>query len=184
MPMPLLEHLNKLFDDPVKLVTVLTGPVVLFGEGYGGKIQKAAAMYGPDPRFIVFDIWVPDEGNAHGGFWLQPDDVFGICNGLGLDMVPYVGLMPLRHAINRVRNRDFESAWGKFPPEGLVGTPACQLFDRFGHRVIVKVKDRDFDQVRKEPALSTPCRDGLADPWTPGYPEEPVHLWSDGGFHE
>ena len=186
MPIPLLEKLHELFSDLEKLTTVLTGPVVLYGEGYGGRIQKAAELYGPDPQFIVFDIWVADEHNAHGGFWLMPDDVFGICNGLGLDMVPFVGLMTLRHAINRVRNRDFESAWGKFPPEGLVGTPAIQLFDRFGHRIIVKVKDRDFDHVRKEPALVMP-REGAtrtgANEWT--YEDKVSDIvFPPGGSHE
>ena len=34
--------------------------------------------------------------------------------------------------------------------EGLVGRPAIELYDRFGNRVIVKIKVRDFEEIEKQ----------------------------------
>ena len=58
--------------------------VILFGEGYGRKIQKAGSHYikeGVD--FVLFDILV-------GRWWLQYDTVCEIAEALGLKVVPMI----------------------------------------------------------------------------------------------
>jgi len=122
------------------------GPVTLYGEGYGPRIQKVGRLYRDDVGFVLFDVRV-------GRFWLRRDDVEAVAANLGLDVVPLVFVGTLHEAIDRVGTPDgVRSAWGDFRAEGLVGTPRVQLFTRDGRRVIVKVKSVDFDRLRREVA--------------------------------
>lgn len=109
--------------------------VVLYGEGYGPKIQ-GGGKYRPDPSFVLFDVRVGD-------FWLDRTNVNDVASKLGLDSVPVVGYGSLAEAIDRVKNR-LESMWGEFEAEGLVVRPNIPLFNRKGHRITTKIKARDF----------------------------------------
>ena len=116
--------------------------VTLYGEGYGPKIQRGE-QYRGDPALILFDVRV-------GQWWLRPDDVADVAAKLGLDVVPAVGACwTLRDAISRVEAGTLTSHWPKARIEGLVGTPAVDLFDRAGHRVVAKVKVKDFADLRR-----------------------------------
>ena len=65
IPANLLNRLNELFStsEAEEMFEQLFGetPVILFGEGFGGKIQKGG-NYKPDEDFILFDIYLPDRG--------------------------------------------------------------------------------------------------------------------------
>jgi hypothetical protein len=120
-----------------------TTPVVLFGEGYGAGIQKGG-VYRPDVSFVLFDIRV-------GRWWLKRDDVNEIGAKLGLDVVPEVFKgFSLNTAIEAIKEQaqhktvHLTSAWHGAPPEGVVGTPAVDLFTRSGERIITKIKIKDF----------------------------------------
>lgn len=41
----------------------------------------------------------------------------------------------------------FDSKWGKFEAEGIVARPLVELRDRAGHRIITKLKHKDFKDV-------------------------------------
>jgi hypothetical protein len=156
IPGPLNEHLLSLCVDYDRIQSTLEGPVVLYGEGYGGKIQSGAGVYGyPEAQtFILFDVWVPEEHHRLGGYWLDHDKVRDIGNGLEIPTVPaayvngsLIGLATLKQAVYDVRYHGIPSQLGRqgAQAEGIVGVPATPLFDRMGHRIITKIKHRDFD---------------------------------------
>lgn len=116
--------------------------VTLYGEGYGARIQKGGGNYLPDRcDFVLFDVKV-------GPWWLRRDAVEDVAEKMGLNVVPVVAVCDVMDAITMVKD-GFQSKWpGVAMPEGLVGRPAVDLFDRKGERIITKVKHRDFRDGR------------------------------------
>jgi hypothetical protein len=136
IPTPLLAALDAL-DLRRRLPEVFGATdVVLYGEGYGAKIQKGGGNYRPDQGFVLFDVRVGD-------WWLAREGVEDVAGKLGLAVVPVVGFGTLHQAIDRVA-RGLTSHWGAFEAEGLVCRPAVPMFARDGSRVIVKVKSKDL----------------------------------------
>lgn len=112
--------------------------VCLYGEGYGPKIQKGGGNYGNEQKFVLFDVWID-------GWWLDFDAILDVGFSLGLTVVPTIWSGTLDGALHFVRN-GFKSAWGDFPAEGLVLKPPVQLYNKQGHRIITKIKTKDFEQ--------------------------------------
>ena len=158
MPVALVKRLGELFTvegmaaafptitptptrvtDPGFPSVPLAVQVVLYGEGYGARIQKGGGNYSPTAEFILFDV-------AVGGLFLAREDVTDIADKLAIRVVPEVGRGTLRDAVEIVRN-GFKSTFGSFPAEGLVMRPDVELQTRRGHRVIAKVKHKDFGPV-------------------------------------
>lgn len=132
----LVENLTGLFAEELFEQSFGEKPVTLFGEGYGGKIQKGG-LYRPDMSFILFDVWYDERT------WWGRENVEQLAKDMGLDVVPVVYEGPIRGAIDLVSD-GLKSQWGDFREEGLVGTPAVPLLARSGERVILKIKDVDF----------------------------------------
>lgn len=145
MPTTLLHRLGELFT-PAKLRSVFhldavegqqPPELILFGEGYGAKIQKGGERYIADKQsFVLFDILIGD-------VYLERHNVQDIAEKLGLELVPIVFHGTLLQAIELTRG-GFKSKWGDFTAEGLVLRPDVELRTRSGHRIITKVKHRDF----------------------------------------
>ena len=122
-----------------KMAVIFPGAeAVIYGEGYGAGIQKGGD-YSPTKKFIVFDVLVG------GQWWLNWENTCDVAEKLGLEVVPFVGEMALEDAAEFVR-AGFKSKLndGKAMAEGLVGRTAEPLFDKKGHRLIVKLKTKDF----------------------------------------
>lgn len=132
-----IESLQSVFPDSA---------VVLYGEGYGAGIQKGGDFYSATKRFILFDVFVVDPINSKlGGWWLSDANMRDVAQKLGLDAVPCLGEMTLEEAAEKVRvgfNSDLNG--GQAKAEGMVGRPLEALFDKKGHRLIVKLKTKDF----------------------------------------
>ena len=139
-PTFLLTKLQELFPNADKFIEVFgddAHDVVLFGEGYGARIQKGGGNYIPDGvGFVLFDVLV-------GEWWLKREDVEDVAQKLGLDVVPIIGEGDLREATARCM-AGFKSKWGDFIAEGMVLRPATELRTRSGHRIITKLKYKDF----------------------------------------
>ena len=138
MPPFLIERLGEIFRE-VDLRQHFPGQQVTFyGEGFGNKIQKVGKKYGP-VDFILFDIMIND-------VFLQRHDVLDIAYSLDLKVVPTIGFGTLPEAVRMVRG-GFDTLLGieSFPAEGIVATPAVELSDRLGNRIITKIKTKDFD---------------------------------------
>jgi len=135
--------------------------VTLYGEGYGPRIQKGG-NYGDTPAFVLFDVMVGD-------WWLRWEDVKDVGRRLGVDVVPEVGIFPIRKsgfglgawpgaprdaaglpivdAETLMTGNGFVSRWGDhFQPEGIVGRPLVDLNDRAGRRVLTKLKFKDYER--------------------------------------
>lgn len=111
--------------------------VVLYGEGYGNKIQGVGAQYIPDGcDFVLFDVLV-------NGSYLERENVEDIASTFSIKVVPIIGHGTLGEAIELTR-KGFKSQWGDFLAEGIVARPRVEMFTRKGERVITKVKHRDF----------------------------------------
>jgi len=140
LPSVLVEYLHAHFT-PERMLEGTKGPVTLYGEGYGGKIQKGS-RYRPDQRFILFDVWADAEPL---GVWLSREIVEEVAFCLDIPVVPVVYEGPLEEAIGIVAG-GFTSnvAETEIIAEGLVLRPQHELRDRMGRRIITKVKHSDF----------------------------------------
>ena len=111
--------------------------MTLYGEGYGAGIQKGGGNYIPDScDFILFDVMID-------GWWLKREDIVEIALKLGIKEVPLVAYGRIEEAIDRVSS-GITSRFGNFQAEGIVLKPNIELRNRAGHRIITKMKTKDF----------------------------------------
>ena len=140
IPSHLVNRLNDIFNNDImeEMFEQMFGEkeVILFGEGYGSKIQKVGSLYREDVDFILFDIMV-------NGMYLSRLNVESIANSLGIDIVPIVLEGSISDAVEFVKTHP-NSTIGQAPMEGVVGRPKVEVRDRQGNRLIVKIKYRDF----------------------------------------
>lgn len=138
IPAQLVSRLNERFLPLAdKLAEIFPNcTAVLYGEGYGAKIQKGGSNYRADQDFVLFDVRV-------GQWWLQRDNVHDVAGKLGIDVVPVIGTGTLHDAVAWAK-RGIRSTWGDFEAEGIVARPKTELNTRGGHRLIAKIKCRDF----------------------------------------
>lgn len=115
--------------------------VILYGEGYGAKIQKGGGDYRSDNAFILFDVQIGD-------LFLTRDSVVDIAKYFGVDVVPIVLTGTIEDGITFVKSRP-KSTIGTAKMEGVVGRPRVELRDRRGNRVIVKIKVRDMVELEE-----------------------------------
>jgi hypothetical protein len=139
IPNGIINRLNDLFYSTpakVRLRDVFPdGGVVLFGEGYGAKIQSGG-KYKDFQDFVLFDVLVSD-------MWLERHNVEDVATKLALDVVPVVGHGTLGQAIQLVQD-GLKSEWGDFEAEGIVARPTVELRSRRGDRIVTKIKAVDF----------------------------------------
>lgn len=112
--------------------------VILFGEGYGAKIQKGG-NYRSDVSFILFDVYLPEQN-----LWLKRDAVEDIAKTFGVDVVPIVYEGDIAGAVEFVKGKP-KSTIGMADMEGIVCKPAVDMLDRMGRRVVIKIKVCDFE---------------------------------------
>lgn len=139
IPGPLLNKLNEMFmtTEVEELFEQTWGDkdVILFGEGYGPKIQNGGD-YRPDVSFILFDVLVGD--NYQEREWVEKT-----AQMFNIDVVPIVLTGTIQDGIDYVMKHP-RSTMGTAIMEGVVGRPMIELRDRRGERVIVKIKWEDF----------------------------------------
>ncbi len=138
IPAKLTARLNERFLlQAEKLMEIFSGnSAILYGEGYGAKIQKGGENYRLDQDFILFDVKI-------GELWLQRAAIEDIAVKLGLDVVPIIKEGTLYDAVAYTK-AGFRSTWGNFQAEGIVARPKIELRGRNGDRLITKIKCRDF----------------------------------------
>ena len=139
LPTFLFSRLRELFPEEKFAGLYPETPMALYGEGYGAKVQKGGGDYISDGTdFILFDVKI-------GGNWLGRENVRDIASHLGVDVVPEVDTGSLWHAV-ALAEHGFESLvpGAHRQAEGLVMRPAVELVSRTGHRIIAKVKTKDF----------------------------------------
>ena len=139
IPAHLLAKLEELFGGESKeeLFEQTFGKkeVILFGEGYGKKIQKGGELYG-DVNFRLFDVLVD-------GYWLLQDNVDCIAEIFEIETAPFMFRGTLEQGVQFIKTQP-KSLLKDNVMEGIVGRPMVQMFSRTGERIMVKIKCRDF----------------------------------------
>ena len=142
LPAPLVNKLNEIFGtyEAEEMFEQKFGEteVMLFGEGYGGKIQKVGPLYG-EVDFRLFDVYLPQTD-----LYLRWDDVHDVANTFGIKTAPLVRIGTLNEAIDFVKTKPKSLISYNAPMEGVVCKPLCELRDRQNKRLVVKVKVKDF----------------------------------------
>lgn len=116
--------------------------VILFGEGYGRKIQKGGGNYIPNGvDFILFDVLIGEN-------YLDRANVESIAQAMDIKVVPIVGRGSLYEAVEYVKKNPASIvAEGRCKMEGVVVRPKMEMRDMRGNRLIVKVKWEDMKEL-------------------------------------
>lgn len=142
IPKMLNERLEELFGGSVneELFEQKFGDtkMILFGEGYGVKIQKGGSYIPDGNDFILFDVYCVDTNT-----WLTRESVEDIARTFNINVVPIVVEGTLNELIDFVKTKP-KSTIGTANMEGIVARPIVELKDRMGKRVITKIKVKDF----------------------------------------
>lgn len=140
IPATLVDRLRERFlSQEDRIREILPEGGCLYGEGYGAKIQSGG-NYRKDQDFVLFDVKVGD-------WWLQRDAIEDVATKLGLDVVPIIGRGTLHEMVEQAR-KGIKSTWGDFAAEGIVARPSVELKTRAGHRIITKIKSKDFKAAK------------------------------------
>lgn len=141
MPVHLMEELQEsLPEAKVREVFSDAKELVLYGEGIGHKIQSVGKLYHADRHeFVLFDVRI-------GSWWLRREDVEDVAKKLGVRHVPIVMIGSLNEAVDVCSKGPVPSLFGTCDSEGIVLRPLLELQDRAGHRIITKLKYRDFEK--------------------------------------
>jgi len=124
--------------------------VVVFGEAYGGNQQGQSWRYGPNSKFIAFEVKVGDS-------WLSVPSADDVAKKLSLEFVHYVKISTDLAAIDAERDAPSEQARrngvvGDQPREGVVLRPLVEVTLNDGERVMAKHKrdaERETTKIRK-----------------------------------
>jgi hypothetical protein len=130
--------------------------VKVHGEAYGGKQQGMSATYGPDLKFVVFDIKVDES-------WLTVPKAEKVAIALGLEFVHYAEILTDLMLIDAERDADSVQAMrngmgpGKMR-EGVVLRPPIEVVMNNGERVIAKHKREEFKERQNVPKVVDPAK--------------------------
>lgn len=116
--------------------------LTIYGEAYGGKMQGMKDTYGPDLKFIAFEV-------KRGDKWLSPPAAFGVVTSLGLEFVPFEPILFTQEAIDAERDRPSIVAMrrgmgGDKHREGVVLRPPFEVLLNNGSRLIAKHKRPEY----------------------------------------
>lgn len=119
-------------------------PVILFGEGYGAGINKGQDLC-QQKRFALFDVFINE-------YWLSIEDVKGIAEKFAIEEAPWIdGGMTWsindihEHVKAGITSKIAERFTGKHViAEGIVARPQVELRNRYGERLMFKLKTNDF----------------------------------------
>lgn len=129
-----LERIKDYFHDSEATITI-------FGEACGGSIQKHGTIYSDEPTFMVFDVQV----NNSFFDWLS---LKKFCSEVGLKIVPYLGDTILeKYTVEYMKNvleRCKKYLYDSEHSEGIVVRSEPPLLNKFGQRMMFKLKFRDF----------------------------------------
>jgi len=118
--------------------STLPDDAVLFGEGYGAGIQSGG-NYRQDKAFVLFDVLISEN-------WQERENVNGIADHLNLRSTPTIDLLTLDEWVDAISaERYVESLLHEGARnEGVVLRPTIELRNRWGERIITKLKFKDF----------------------------------------
>lgn len=144
IPKFLLDHLEKTFSTG-KLTEVFDdyNLLILYGEGYGGKMQKVGKLYRDESSFILFDVWID-------GWWMERENVVEVAEKLGIDVVPSFSGMTKFEIVEYVKSKPKSSISKQtMPIEGIVARSEPLMLFRNGNPMMFKLKVEDYEKLDK-----------------------------------
>lgn len=133
--------------ETMKVVFPNAKRVILFGEGYGKKIQEphGSRYIADDDDFILFDVWVD-------GYWLEYESMKEIANKFGIKIVPFIGIKSIDQIIEMVKEkRQSEISAAPQTVEGYVCTSYPMMCYRNHRRPIrFKLKVSDYERLAQK----------------------------------
>lgn len=125
--------------------------VTVYGEAYGGELQRMSETYGPNLKFVVFDVKIND-------CWLDVPKAEKFTLHLGLEFVDYVKCATDLSLLNFERDKPSTQAMrngcGSKQREGVVLRPLIELSRNNGGRLIAKYKADSFCETRTKREVS------------------------------
>ena len=142
IPIPLLDTLVKTFTYR-KLKTHFdkhnVNEAILYGEGYGAKIQKGGGLYRKDQGFRMFGAQIE-------GQWCDRNIIRQLAADLGIHSVPELTItQDLEYVQNLVKNKTVSVvAESERPIEVIVATSEPLMLFKNGNPIMWKLKCKDF----------------------------------------
>lgn len=143
MPTPLLLHLQQTFyREKMQKVFPESKKVILFGEGYGPKIQAVGSRYRGKVSFILFDVWID-------GWWLEKHTVIDIAQQLDIEHTIDQRIMTTDQVVEFVKSKP-KSYIAEDPTlimEGVIARAhPLMLFRCHRSPIMFKLKVKDLEE--------------------------------------
>ena len=128
--------------------------ITVYGEAYGGKMQKMSETYGKILKFVAFEVRCDR-------IWLHVPDAHKVVRNLGLDFVDYHLISTnidrlddylYADSIQAIKNGQ---GAGRMR-EGIVLRPPFEVTKNDGSRIIAKYKRSEFSERQREPKVFDP----------------------------
>ncbi len=142
---------------------------VVYGEAYGGKQQGMSATYGPDLKFVVFDIKI-------NGLWLALPQAVLLTEQLGLEFVAWAEVDSSTDSLNAERDKmsvqaERNGMGSDKRREGIVIRPPFEVALNNGERLITKHKNDEFKETKTPRVVGEKLEvlkeaEAVADEWT------------------
>lgn len=119
--------------------------ITVYGEAYGGSCQRMGNVYGPELRFIAFEVSV-------GEHWLPVEKAANVVDKLGLEFVHWVRGPATEEFVNKWRDAPSELAQRRgmgddHTREGVVIRPPIEVRLNNGDRLMAKHKHEKFRET-------------------------------------
>lgn len=134
----------------------LGSKLTIYGEAYGGKIQGMSKTYGPDLKFVAFEVRI-------GESWLDVPNALDVVTHFDLEFVDFVKIPTTLEAIDAERDKDSVQAvrngMGEgHMREGVVLRPLIEVRLNNGSRVVAKHKRDEFRETSKPRKVVDPAQ--------------------------
>lgn len=129
-----------------KFKELFNSSVTVYGEAYGGKLQKMSTIYGTELKFVAFDVKIDK-------CWLDVPNAKDVCDKLELEFVDYKLISTDLKNINAERDADSTQAIrngvgkGKLR-EGVVLRPLIEVITNNTERLMCKHKRDEFRETK------------------------------------
>lgn len=127
--------------------------VVVYGEAYGGSCQSMSDVYGPDLKFVCFEVTIDEN-------WLNVPSAERVVLDLGLEFVDYRLIETTIEALDAEGDRPSVQAarngmGENHQREGIVLRPPFELRYNNGDRIIAKHKAEKFRETKNPRRLDS-----------------------------
>jgi hypothetical protein len=143
------ENFVLLFNQP-QLLNLLSSfgqdEIIIYGEAYGGKQQGMRDTYGPELKFVAFDVRM-------NGNWVNVPQAEMLVNYCKLEFVSYARIKVTLEELDKQRDADsvqaIRNGMGEgHKREGIVIRPIEETYDDRGDRIITKHKRNEFMETK------------------------------------